>query len=399
MAVWMVRAGRHGGQEQAALKGNFVTIHWIELPDLSKVQDKESLKTLYAEATNEQPKQVSSGVGQVWAFRKKIELGHLAVLPLHEHPKEPPKAFAIGRMTGDYCYRTDMGKDIRHTRQVEWIGKPIPATDFREDLRSRLGIPLTVYRIRHNNAEERIQALLRGEEDPGPDTASVLLSHLPSDFLTKTIEAVRAKIAQYQGMKLSEENTKAALINPVLCALGWNVGNLDEVSQEYKRHPQDNPVDYALLLDGNPKVLVEAKALGPGLATKGDQVKGEQIMGYAGNVGVTWVVLTNGDEYRIYNATVPVPFEHKLFCAVRLSDPSSPTEEMFALLSKERIDGLDERWQSHFADRQVRKAIEGLFSPEPHLQLVSLVKKEVKGLTPAQIDASLKRICPKIKVP
>jgi hypothetical protein len=164
--------------------------------------------------------------------------------------------------------------------------------------------------------------------------------------------------------------------------LGWHVGNLDEVSQEYKNFRQDNPVDYALLLEGNPKVLVEAKALGHGLATKGNHVKGEQIMGYAGNLGVRWVVLTNGDEYRIYNATVPVPLEQKLLCAVRLSDPSSPSVETLALLSKERIDDLDERWQCHFADRQVRAAIEGLFSPEPHPQLLSFVQEKVTGLTP-----------------
>jgi len=50
MAAWMVWAGGKGEQEQAALQGDFVTIHWIELPDLSSIRDKAKLRTRYKEA-------------------------------------------------------------------------------------------------------------------------------------------------------------------------------------------------------------------------------------------------------------------------------------------------------------------------------------------------------------
>jgi hypothetical protein len=400
MAVWVVRAGRRGRQEEAVLQSDFAAIGWNELPDLSKVEDRETLRTIYQEAIpNETEQQLANQVGQVWAFLKKIVPGDLVVLP--RLLKSRRAEVAIGKVTGPYRFRSDLDEELHHTLPVQWLRKDIPRTSFDQDIQESLGIPLTVYRVSRNSAEQRMESVLRGGMDPGPGT--VTQTHIGSTtaprLLTEAIDAVRALIAQHQGKDLSEENTKTALINPILCALGWHVGNLDEVSQEYRRCPQDNPVDYALLLDGNPQLLVEAKALGPGLTTKGDHVKGEQIMGYAGNVGVTWVVLTNGDEYRIYNATVPVPLEQKLFRAVRLSDPSSPTEETLALLSKERIDGLEERWQSHFADRKVRAAIEGLFSPEPHPTLLSFIKKEVAGLTPTQIKASLSRICPKIKIP
>ena len=209
--------------------------------------------------------------------------------------------------------------------------------------------------------------------------------------LSQVLDKVRAEIAKLKGKNLSEENTKAALINPVLCALGWHVGNLDEVSQEFRLESSNNPVDYALLLGGSPTVLVEAKALGQSLA---GGKWADQIMGYAGTAGVTWVVLTNGDEYRIYNATVPVPFEEKLFRTVRLSDAASPTEGTLALLSKERIDDIGAKWQAHFADKQVHAAINKLFSsaPDSLSLLVSFVKKHVKGLGPKEIRASLGRL-------
>jgi restriction system protein len=159
----MVRAGRKGEQEQEALEGNFVTIHWIELPDLSPIQDREALATLYREAIpNESPAQVAIGVGQVWAFRKRIEPGHLVILPLHAQ-----SAIAIGKVTGPYCYRTDLGDDIHHIRQVQWIRTDIPRTSFQQDLLRKLNLPPAVYQISRNNAEERIQAMLNGQKDPG----------------------------------------------------------------------------------------------------------------------------------------------------------------------------------------------------------------------------------------
>lgn len=163
MAVWMVRAGRRGEQEQEALEGNFVTIHWTELPDLSRIQDREELASLYGKAIpNESPAQVSAGVGQVWAFLKRIEIEHLVVLPLHAQ-----SAIAVGKVTGPYRYHTDLGDDIHHTRSVQWIRTDIPRTSFQQDLLKTLNCPPTVYQISRNNAEDRIRTVLKGQTDPG----------------------------------------------------------------------------------------------------------------------------------------------------------------------------------------------------------------------------------------
>ncbi len=211
--------------------------------------------------------------------------------------------------------------------------------------------------------------------------------------LSETLESIRAKIAavRAKNQNLSEEDTKLALINPVLCALGWTVGNLEDVRCEYRRTPTSNPVDYALLVQTDPKLLLEAKALGQ--PVEGGKW-GDQIMGYAGNAGIEWVILTNGDEYRIYNACAKVPLEQKLFRSVRLTNPADPTEETLALLSKERFNALPAQWQMHFADRQVHAAIKNLFSesPESLSHLVSFVKKHVTGLNPKEIKSSLARL-------
>ncbi|HZA69237.1 MAG TPA: hypothetical protein VE548_06000 [Nitrososphaeraceae archaeon] len=37
MALWLVRAGSHGEQEQGALEHKVATIGWNEIPDVSKI--------------------------------------------------------------------------------------------------------------------------------------------------------------------------------------------------------------------------------------------------------------------------------------------------------------------------------------------------------------------------
>ena len=68
---------------------------------------------------------------------------------------------------------------------------------------------------------------------------------------------------------------------------------------------------------GKPRLFVEAKALGRNLD---DPKWASQIMGYASVAGVEWVVLTDGNEYRIYTHTRCQFAEKLLSDAVRLTD-------------------------------------------------------------------------------
>lgn len=209
--------------------------------------------------------------------------------------------------------------------------------------------------------------------------------------LSEALDRVRKKIIRYQGKGMNEQNTKTALIDPILRALGWDVGDLEEVQQEYKRTKRDKPVDYALLLLREPRLFVEAKALGQNL---NDRKWANQIMGYATVAGVEWVVITNGDEYRIYNALAPVPIEDKLFRKVCLSNRDLPTEDTLVLLSKEQISEkiIEILWKADFVDRQIRGALEKLFSSEPDDSLIRLVTKRVKELKRKDVIASLRRV-------
>src|SRR6266705_295814 len=107
--------------------------------------------------------------------------------------------------------------------------------------------------------------------------------------LASTLAQTRERVLRHRGAAIGEQNTKAALIEPVLRALGWDLEHLDEVRREYRRTAGDNPVDYALLILRTPRLFVEAKGLDENLD---DGKWAIQIMSYAVVAGVQWVLLT-----------------------------------------------------------------------------------------------------------
>src|ERR1700676_2932409 len=105
--------------------------------------------------------------------------------------------------------------------------------------------------------------------------------------LATATEVVRKRIQQIRthNESIGEQNTKAALIDPILSALGWDTQEIEEVRREYRRKPQDNPVDYALFLNRAECLLIEAKSLEKELS---DRKWISQNLSYATVLGVPW---------------------------------------------------------------------------------------------------------------
>jgi predicted type IV restriction endonuclease len=96
----------------------------------------------------------------------------------------------------------------------------------------------------------------------------------------------------------SEANTKNKIIEPLLETLGWNIrGN--EVMLEYpiKIGSTTKFVDYALLIEGKPVILVEAKAFDTVLLPDDSS----QVISYGRVEDIQWVVLTNGRDLKIFD--------------------------------------------------------------------------------------------------
>ena len=219
-----------------------------------------------------------------------------------------------------------------------------------------------------------------------------------SDTLRETIRKIGIRIQKYQERSLGEQNTKASLIEPVLEALGWDVRDPDEVQREFKPTTKDCPVDYALALLREPKLFVEAKALGELLS---DRKWITQVLGYATVAGVEWCVLTDGNEYRFYNATAPVDAEEKLFFRIKLSEgQEDEAVKTLNLICKSNLSEniLNVLWNSHFVDRRVKRCLKRMIENRDK-GLMRLIRKRTPKLTPKEIAHSLRRLEIRIESP
>ena len=105
-----------------------------------------------------------------------------------------------------------------------------------------------------------------------------------------------------------EDQTRYAIIDPVVRALGWDTGEPKECYIEYHRPYRTGRVDYALFGEaemadigcGNavPDILIEAKPVGSDLDGDLPQLQDYVKARPAMREGVA--VLTNGGEWRLY---------------------------------------------------------------------------------------------------
>lgn len=106
------------------------------------------------------------------------------------------------------------------------------------------------------------------------------------------------------------------------------------------------------------------------------------------------MALTDGAQWRIYNAHAPVPVEDKLFRSVDVAGDPEGAVELLELLSKEnmRENRIQELWQGYFVDRQTQAVLTALFSgTEPPNDLVNLISKRAERLGKDDVRASLIR--------
>ncbi len=96
-----------------------------------------------------------------------------------------------------------------------------------------------------------------------------------------------------------EEAAKHVSVTPFIEALGYNVRNLSEVKSQFSADPRGTGgerVDFAIMRDHQPIVLIEAKRAREELSDK----YWRQLHDYFGATDVRFGILTNGIEYRFY---------------------------------------------------------------------------------------------------
>jgi restriction system protein len=217
MSLWVVRAGRYGEQEETAVKEHLVCHAWNELPDYSTYRTKDELQVLYkATYPQETEKQVISRLGQVWRFAHEIQKGDLVALPL-----KTESAFAFGRITGEYQYKT-VAPNVTHIRSVEWV-KTVPRSVFPKDILFSMNSALTVFKVYRNDAENRVDKIL-ALTPSGPEltteNAEAEIEDIAEDDAVDIEETARDEILKFIQAEFKGHGL-ANLVAAVLRAQGY----------------------------------------------------------------------------------------------------------------------------------------------------------------------------------
>jgi hypothetical protein len=115
------------------------------------------------------------------------------------------------------------------------------------------------------------------------------------------LQTLAARAKQAGPSLTNEEATKMALIAPFIQALGYDIFNPVEVKPEFSADlpgiKQGERVDYAILEDGHPKILVEAKPYTTDLKT----AEMGQLSRYFQATNARIGILTNGQSWLFYS--------------------------------------------------------------------------------------------------
>lgn len=260
MALWIVRAGRHGERESYAQDNNVVIIGWDGVPDISNIKTREELfKIIQNSYPNEKEKTIKNWESQLWAFSNRIQLNDLVALPLKSR-----SVILIGKVKGNYKFKPDNPTNAKHLRQVEWIGE-FPRTSFNQDLLYSLGSAMTVCKITRNNAEERVKKIIAGQpdsplvppegpiDDGGEETTfdieefsrDQIVRYINSKFKGHGLQRIVGAILQAQGytIKISPEGADGG----VDIIAGKGALGLEPPHLAVQVKSSDNPIDVSVL--------------------------------------------------------------------------------------------------------------------------------------------------------
>jgi len=115
------------------------------------------------------------------------------------------------------------------------------------------------------------------------------------DAIRRRLAQVKTFLAQEAPPKLSESDTKANFIEPVVAALGWE--GIGVVTREYYVRNSQEFIDYVMTGPSGLLLAIEAKPLGTDLTDK----HAAQLIQYCAVEGIEWAALTNGRELQFFN--------------------------------------------------------------------------------------------------
>lgn len=157
------------------------------------------------------------------------------------------------------------------------------------------------------------------------------------DFIER-IQQLAGQVEKLTEHIETEEATKTALIMPFLQALGYNVFDPTEVVPEFVADigtRRGEKIDYAIMKDGKPVILIEAKSCTVDL----DEAHFSQLYRYFLVTDARFAVLTNGIVYRFFtDLDAQNKLDKKHFLEFNMLDVKEPLVDELKKFTKPAFD-------------------------------------------------------------
>ncbi|WP_321430377.1 type I restriction endonuclease [uncultured Methanolobus sp.] len=157
------------------------------------------------------------------------------------------------------------------------------------------------------------------------------------DFIDE-VKALAARVPNLIDNIQTEEATKNALVMPMINILGYNVFDPTEVIPEFTADhgtKKGEKVDYAIIKDNEPIMLIECKPFGSDLNTN----HASQLFRYFNVTSAKVGILTNGTTYRFFSDLEDAnKMDDKPFLEIDLLNLKDEQVEELKRFKKERFD-------------------------------------------------------------
>lgn len=199
----------------------------------------------------------------------------------------------------------------------------------------------------------------------------------------RRLAEVKAFLAGEPPHRLSESDTKANFIEPIIAALGWR--GIGVVTREYYVRNSQEFIDYVMKGPDGLLLAIEAKPLHTQLTDK----HAAQLIQYCAVEGIEWAALTNGRELQFFNSFLKPDLAAKRVLHIDLLDFRSDDEfdAIFGQLwqlSRERMttpNGVRAWLNQRRLDAALRAIVSDPASPVVRQLRTALTNVEIRATT------------------
>ena len=227
------------------------------------------------------------------------------------------------------------------------------------------------------------------------------------ESVAQLVERFEASRSEYHKGHYNETQTRIDYVNPLFAALGWDMGNRDGLSELLREVVHEDAIkiggttkapDYSFRIGGARKFFVETKK--PSVNLYLMEAPAFQLRRYAWTVKMPLSILTNFEEFAVYDTRVP-PDKKDAAKTARLdhfkyTEYADKWEEIAARFSHEAVlSGAFDRYAEQARDKRISVPVDVAFLAEISGWREKLARNIVQnnpGLGPRELNYAVQMI-------